>query len=83
MTSPVEEIEVRCPKCGQVYSDWYRPSINLTLDDFDDEYVEAASTSTCPKCGHKVRHSVLTVGADGVWTFSEGDGEQSDQDQPE
>ena len=53
MTSPPEQIEVECPKCRQVYSDWYRPSINLTLDDFDDEYLEAASTSTCPECGHE------------------------------
>ena len=61
MTSPVEEIEVECPSCGHVYTDWYRPSINRTLDDFDDEYLEAATTSTCPECDHKVRHSVLTV----------------------
>ncbi|HUT09378.1 MAG TPA: hypothetical protein VMY42_02690 [Thermoguttaceae bacterium] len=40
MTSPPEQIDVECPKCGQVYSDWYRPSINLTLDDLDDEYLE-------------------------------------------
>jgi DNA-directed RNA polymerase subunit RPC12/RpoP len=83
MTSPVEEIEVQCPKCGQVYSDWYRPSINLTLDDFDDEYLEAASTSACPECGHKVRHNVLTVREDGVWEFSGDNDEHSGQDPPE
>ena len=59
-----------CPKCGGVYSDWYRPSINLTLEHFDEEYLEEASTSTCPECGHKVRHNVLTVREDGVWEFS-------------
>ena len=73
MTSPPEEIEVECPKCGGVYSDWYRPSINLTLEKFDEEYLEEASTSTCPECGYKVRHTVLTVREDGVWEFS-GDG---------
>ena len=43
MTSPPEEIEVECPECGQVYSDWYRQSVNLTLDDFDEEYLEHAT----------------------------------------
>jgi hypothetical protein len=52
---------------------WYRPSINLTFDDFDDDYIETATTSTCPECGHKVRHNVLTVRRDGVWEFSGGD----------
>ena len=70
MTSPPEKIQVECPQCGHVYSDWYRPSINLTLDDFDEEHLEEASTSTCPECGHKVRHHVLTVREDGVWGFS-------------
>jgi predicted RNA-binding Zn-ribbon protein involved in translation (DUF1610 family) len=69
MTSPPREIEVKCPKCGKVYADWYRPSINLRLDHFDDEYLEQASTSTCPECGYKVRHNVLTVRQDGVWEF--------------
>ena len=70
MTSPPEHIQVACPKCGHVYPDWYRPSINLTLEHFDEEYLEQASTSTCPECGHKVRHNVLTVREDGAWEFS-------------
>ena len=70
MTSPPEQISVVCPECGKTYEDWYRPSINLQLDDFDEEYLERASTSTCPDCGFKVRHSVLTVRKDGVWEVS-------------
>ena len=69
MTSPPREIEVKCPKCGRVYEDGYRPSINLQLDDFDEEYLEQATTSTCPHCGHKVSHGVLIVREDGVWEF--------------
>jgi len=30
-----------------------------------DEYLEQASTSTCPVCRHTVGHEVLTVGRDG------------------
>lgn len=44
MTSPPKEIEVTCPDCGHFYRDWYRPSINLSLDDFDDEYLEETTT---------------------------------------
>ena len=53
MTSPPEPIEVTCPDCGHRYVDWYRPSINLSLDDFDDDYLEEASTTTCPRCRSK------------------------------
>lgn len=68
MTMPPEQIAVRCPKCGNVYQDWWRPSINLSLGErFSDEYLEEASTSTCPACQYKVRHSVLLVREDGVW----------------
>ena len=54
MTSPPREITVTCPDCGHIYEDWYRPSINLSLDSFDDAYLEEASTTTCPECGVKV-----------------------------
>ena len=59
MTSPPEEITVTCPDCKHVYKDWYRPSINLALDDFDADYLEQASTTTCPACG--VKHDLGTL----------------------
>ena len=46
MTSPVEEISVTCPDRGQACRDWYRASIDWALDDFDDDYLEQASTTT-------------------------------------
>ena len=64
MTSPPTEISVTCPDCGHGYRDWYRPSINLTLDDFDDDYLEQASTTTCPKCGVKHDLDVLMAQLD-------------------
>ena len=73
MTSPVEAIMVDCPKCREVYPGWWRPSVNLMLDDFDSEYLEEATTSTCPKCKHKVRHDVLIVRGDGVWELASTD----------
>ena len=83
MTSPPEKILLLCPSCGKPYEDWYRPSINLMLDDFDDEYLEEAATSTCPFCKHKVRHEVLVVREDGVWEIQEGkEGGAVPDDQP-
>ncbi len=70
VTSPPENITIKCPECRHIYEDWYRPSINLTLEDFDDDYLEEASTATCPVCKHKVRLGVLVVRNDGVWEFS-------------
>ena len=62
MTSSVEEITVTCPDCGHVYKDWYRGSINLALDDFDADYLEQASTTTCPMCPMcGVKHDLGTL----------------------
>jgi endogenous inhibitor of DNA gyrase (YacG/DUF329 family) len=61
MTSPPERITVRCPACGATYEDWHRASINLDLDDFPDEYVDAATSATCPACGHVVAIPALVV----------------------
>ncbi len=47
--------------------------MNLDLDDFDDAYVEEASTATCPACGHKVQISNLIVEEGGRWVLSESD----------
>ena len=43
MTSPPAQVTVECPRCGHVYRDWWRPSINLDLDEFDDAYLDKAS----------------------------------------
>jgi hypothetical protein len=66
MTSPVEQIIVACPACNSLYEDWYRASINLGLDGFDEDYVRRATTATCPKCGHVVVLDTLIVDGD-VW----------------
>jgi len=69
MTSPPEQITVQCPACAHIYKTYYRASMNLTLDDFDDAYIEQMSTATCPSCGHRVSLDVLVVRGDGVWEF--------------
>ena len=68
MTSPPEQIMVKCPKCNETYGDWWRPSINMSLgEEFDEEYLDEAGSSTCPHCNYKVYHDVLTVREDGVF----------------
>ena len=69
MTSPIEQIEIRCPKCGTDYKDWYRASINLMLDDFDEDYLRESSTATCPSCSLTVELGGLVVREDGVFEF--------------
>ena len=66
MTSPPEEITVECPKCGHLYKDWFRGSVNLDLHDFDEKYVGQCSSATCPECQQKVTLDVLVV-EDGVF----------------
>ena len=45
----------------------------MTLgEEYDDEYIDEATSSTCPECGHKVRHAALIVREDGVWEFDGG-----------
>jgi ribosomal protein S27AE len=69
VTSPVEQIRVECPRCGREYDDWTRGSVNLNLDDFDDDYLRECSTATCPSCGFVADLGLLVV--DGhVWTLS-------------
>jgi hypothetical protein len=61
MTSPVETITVCCPHCHLFYEDWWRPSINHSLDNFDEKYLDEASSATCPHCHTKVSLPALHV----------------------
>lgn len=71
MIMPPETVDIICPECGHQYQDWYRPSVNLNLDSFDDEYLDKCSSAVCPQCEHKVYFSTLTV-KDNVFYFGGG-----------
>ena len=71
MTSPPENITVKCPKCGKVFEDWYRASVNMTIDDFDDEYLDECSSAICPQCGYKVEFDTLIVDSEGTFVVQE------------
>ena len=68
MTSPPRPITVQCPRCGHRFEDWYRASINLDLDDFDDDYVREATSATCPTCALVIDLGAIVVQGD-VWTI--------------
>ena len=70
MTSPPEDILIKCPKCGFVFMDFIRGSINLNLDNFDDEYMDKCMFATCPKCDTRINKGVFIVGKDGVFNFN-------------
>ena len=72
MTSPPQEIEILCPGCGIRFRDWYRPSINLMLDQFDDAYIDEATSAICPSCSIKVRLQSLIVRNDRTWEIRPG-----------
>jgi type II secretory ATPase GspE/PulE/Tfp pilus assembly ATPase PilB-like protein len=61
MTSPIKAIDVLCPQCRQQYQNWHRPSVNLDLDDFDDEYLDECASAICPNCNFKIYFGSLTV----------------------
>jgi hypothetical protein len=60
MSSPCELITVWCP-CGCVYDDSWRASMNLSLDHFDEAYIDLVSSTTCPECGLKTRLGSMLV----------------------
>jgi phage FluMu protein Com len=72
MTSPARQIDVRCPRCQTVYTDWERGSVNLDLEGWDPEdpkvqaYLYECSHAICPVCKHVVDLDVLVV-KNGVW----------------
>jgi CpXC protein len=55
VTSPIEEVRVRCPRCGTEFVDHVRRSVNLSLDpELDDpDYLDEIGSVTCPKCHHR------------------------------
>ena len=71
MSSPIERQTVLCPGCGKAHDTERRASMNLLLDDFSDEYVEAMSTTSCPHCGLKIQLNALVI-HDDDWDFRQG-----------
>ena len=61
MTSAITWVDIVCPNCDHEYKDQHRASMNLDLDDFDDDDIDEMSTTTCPECGLKYGMGSLIV----------------------
>ena len=66
MSSTAEMIEVMCPRCGDGYLDWYRPSL------------DQAFSSTCPYCGYDPACDLL-LHQNGAWVLEADDNEAFDR----
>ncbi len=63
----VEQIQVSCPRCGETYGDWLSPANEREPGPAAGGREPEPAASTCPGCGHRVRHELLAVREDGVW----------------
>lgn len=64
MTSPVEDIQVVCPRCGKEYTTPYRASINVNLESYSRADIRRWTTAKCPACKHRVALDALIVDGD-------------------
>jgi len=64
MSTIAELIEVTCPRCGERFSDWLRPSL------------DPATSATCPRCGHRLAEDPM-VRTEGPWFEDDDDREES------
>lgn len=73
MSSPVQDISVICPSCHHTFTTWHRASLNLQLDNFDEDYIRSATLKVCPQCRAEIRLNSLIVGRDGIWRVAIGE----------
>ena len=60
MTSPIENIEVECPACGERFVTWHRGSVNLSLgENWTKEELNEVRFAYCPKCNGRFEKAVL------------------------
>ena len=60
MTSPIVDIEVECPACGERFATWHRASVNLSLgENWTKEELDGVRFAICPKCNGRFEKDVL------------------------
>ena len=74
MTSPAEQVNVRCPKCEHDFEFLYRASMNREhfLDLSDDEferYAQSFRIVKCPSCMHRFQVGGQLVVDGGRWDY--------------
>ena len=62
MTSPIVDIEVECPACGEQFVTWYRSSMNLSLGEkWTKKELDEVKFANCPKCNGRFEKDLLIV----------------------
>jgi len=60
MTSPIEDVEVECPACGERFVTWHRASVNLSLGEkWTKKELDEVKFAFCPKCHGRSEKDVL------------------------
>ena len=65
MTSPIADIEVECPACGEQFATWHRISVNLSLgEEWTKEELDEVKFANCSRCNGRFEKELLTVSID-------------------
>jgi predicted RNA-binding Zn-ribbon protein involved in translation (DUF1610 family) len=66
MSWTAEKVEVACPRCGEWFEDWVRPSH------------DPATSSSCPVCGHRLERDP-SIRQDGALHAAAADVDEPDR----
>ena len=65
MTSPIVDIEVECPVCGEQFVTWLRGSVNLSLGEkWSKKELNEVKFANCPRCNSRFEKDVLIAAFD-------------------
>ena len=65
MTSPIVDIEVDCPDCGEQFVTWYRGSVNLSLGEkWTKKELDEVKFANCLKCYGRFEKDLLIAAFD-------------------
>ena len=60
MTSPIVDIEVECPACGEQFGTWHRGSVNLSLGEkWTKKELDELKFAKCPRCNGRFEKDLL------------------------
>jgi len=60
MTSPIVDIELQCPECGEKFVTWHRDSVNLSLGEkWTKSQLEEMTFAHCPACNQRIQKDVI------------------------
>ena len=65
MTSPIVDVEVECPACGEQFVIWHRGSVNLSLGEkWTKKELDEVKFANCPRCNGRFEKDLLIAAFD-------------------